>query len=271
MTVRNTGARDIDKLYFKAVFLDAKGTLKGDDVLVSVNSIPAGSARGPIFMRGYVGYTSDFVFLVMGDDSNKWRFDLYEGGSYTGPWTKIKSGLVELPEMYRSLSTKEPKAPSPLPSLQSQTVNFQALQKELIEAQQQLKDAKNELTSLKDKFDESQRDLSVAQQRLAIANREVERMASSRSQSGSRTPAATARQAAEPGVYEIVRATPVYEEPSATGRVLLQISKGTRVEVVRSSGDWLEVRSKDGRPGFVRYDDTIFVKPEEPLGKALLK
>jgi hypothetical protein len=42
--------------------------------------------------------------------------------------------------------------------------------------------------------------------------------------------------------------------------VLTQIAKGTQVNVVRSVGEWLEVRSKHGNPpGFIRVDDASFV------------
>jgi len=38
------------------------------------------------------------------------------------------------------------------------------------------------------------------------------------------------------------------------------INKGTRVTVVGSVGEWLEVRSKHGNPpGFIRRDDAMFV------------
>jgi hypothetical protein len=52
----------------------------------------------------------------------------------------------------------------------------------------------------------------------------------------------------------------VHEEPSGSSRVLSQIVPGTRINVVRSVGDWLEVRSKQGNPpGFVRLDDAKFI------------
>jgi hypothetical protein len=149
---------------------------------------------------------------------------------------------------------------------------IRALEKQLGELRQQLTDHKNELASLKTKLDESKRDLSVAQQRLGIANREIDRLASSRTQAVAKTPprpmdqtpgpvsTPAARRATDPGVYETVRQTAVYEEPSGSGRVLSRISKGTKVDVVRSVGDWLEVRSKHGNPsGFIRLDDAIFV------------
>jgi uncharacterized protein YgiM (DUF1202 family) len=69
-----------------------------------------------------------------------------------------------------------------------------------------------------------------------------------------------ARRAADPGVYEVVRATGVHEDPSAGSRVVSQIRRGTKVTVVRSVGDWLEVRSKHGNPpGFILRDDAMFV------------
>jgi hypothetical protein len=52
----------------------------------------------------------------------------------------------------------------------------------------------------------------------------------------------------------------VYEDPSGSSRVLSQIGPGTRINVVRSNGEWLEVRSKQGNPpGFIRLDDAKFI------------
>ena len=148
---------------------------------------------------------------------------------------------------------------------------IQGLEKQLAEARQQLSENDKELSSLKAKLDESKKDLSVAQQRLSIANREIDRLASSRAPTPSKTspnsdtissPSATAssRRAAEPGTYETIRPTSVYEGPSTSGRVLSKISKGTKIDVVRSVGEWLEVRSKHGNPpGYIRWDDAMFV------------
>jgi uncharacterized coiled-coil protein SlyX len=157
-------------------------------------------------------------------------------------------------------------------SIQEQEQKIQGLEKQLAEARQQLSQNDQELASLKTKLEESHKDLSVAQQRLTIANREVDRLASSRAQVASKAPSrpadpvsssspvAPARRVAEAGTYETVRSTAVYEGPSTSGRVLSQIGKGTRVDVLRSTGDWLEVRSKHGNPpGYIRWDDTKFV------------
>ena len=67
---------------------------------------------------------------------------------------------------------------------------------------------------------------------------------------------ASARQVADAGPYETIRPTAVYEDPSPGARVISQIGRGTRINVVNSSGDWLEVRSRHGNPpGYVRAED----------------
>lgn len=150
--------------------------------------------------------------------------------------------------------------------------SIQALETQLAQARQQLTQNSNQMAELKTKLEESGKNLAVAQQRLNIANREVERLASNRAQAGARAsprpvdrtvPSSTSpppRRLADPGIYEAVRSTSVYEGPSTTGRVVSQINKGTRVEVVRSVGDWLEVRSKHGNPpGYIRWNDAMFV------------
>lgn len=111
-------------------------------------------------------------------------------------------------------------------------------------------------------------DAWLAQQRLSVATREANRAQANRSpaagRTASRTPdgaatrpqSAASRQTAAPRVYETTRATSVYEDPSSTSRVISQISGGTRINVVRSAGGWLEVRSRRGNPpGYVRSED----------------
>jgi hypothetical protein len=61
-------------------------------------------------------------------------------------------------------------------------------------------------------------------------------------------------------VYETVRATTVFEQPSASSTNVATIPQGTRVNVVSSNGNWLEVRSKSGKPpGFIRRSDAVLV------------
>lgn len=101
-TVKNTDKNDINK-YFKVIFLDEKGTIIGNEIIENTQTIPSGYSKGPIFMRGTTGYTGESVFLTM-DDSKKWHADLFEGTSYTGPWSKIKSVTIDLPEKYAKLN-----------------------------------------------------------------------------------------------------------------------------------------------------------------------
>jgi hypothetical protein len=76
----------------------------------------------------------------------------------------------------------------------------------------------------------------------------------------SSAPAVASRRAAEAGVYETVRATTVYEQPAASSRSVASIPPGTRVNVVSSTGSWLEVHSKSGKPpGFIRRGDAVLV------------
>jgi Bacterial SH3 domain len=159
-----------------------------------------------------------------------------------------------------------------LRELRDKDQKIESLERELAQARKELTENSTQLTELKAKLDESQKDLASAQQRLGNSARDDERLAANRAKAPTRvaarsaeslaqsTPSAPARRVAEPGVYETIRATSVHEDPSASSRVLSQVSKGTRINVVGSVGGWLEVRSKVGNPpGFLRLDDAMFV------------
>jgi len=150
--------------------------------------------------------------------------------------------------------------------IQAKDQMIQSLEKQLAQSRQELNENSSQLADAKTKVEESQKNLSTMQQRLEIAKQQADRLAASRAQPITRTvsrpadvppPApAPARRAAETGVYETTRATTLYEDPSGSSRVVSQINKGTRINVVRSVGDWLEVRSKRGNPpGYMRSDD----------------
>jgi uncharacterized membrane-anchored protein YhcB (DUF1043 family) len=157
-----------------------------------------------------------------------------------------------------------------LKQVQEREEKIKTLEGELNQLRQELDRSKNQLTSLTTKLQENQKELSSTQQRLTAATRESERAATKRP---TVAPASSARsvktppsqtppphRSAEPGIYEVIRATTVREEPSTTGRRVTEINKGTKVTVVRSVGNWLEVRSKQGRPpGYVRLDDAVLV------------
>jgi len=157
-----------------------------------------------------------------------------------------------------------------LKELQEKDQKISTLEAEAAKTRRTLTEQTGQLSELKAKLEESQKELASVRVRLGLTNREVDRLASSRSQPARQTasrppdpapqpvPAPT-RRAAEAGVYETIRATSVYEEPSGSSRVLSQIVPGTRINVVRSIGDWLEVRSKQGNPpGFIRLADAKF-------------
>lgn len=74
-------------------------------------------------------------------------------------------------------------------------------------------------------------------------------------------PAIASRRTADAGVYETLRDTSVFEKPSASSRIVANIPGGVRVNVVGATGNWLEVRSKTGKPpGFIRRSDATFVE-----------
>jgi hypothetical protein len=112
--------------------------------------------------------------------------------------------------------------------------------------QRELEESASKLASLQSGTDESTRSSRAPQRRVSNPRREESRPAARNgSQQGSR-------------MYETVRSTAVFEEPSANSRQVGTIPNGSLVRVVGSTGDWLEVRSKQGRPpGFIRSNDAV--------------
>jgi hypothetical protein len=152
--------------------------------------------------------------------------------------------------------------------LQERDVKIKSLEEQLAQAREELKGSATQLEELKTILADKEKSLVAAQQQLKDSNREVERLASraaaaplppARSREPGQTlppPAPVSRRAFEPGLYETVRSTSVYEQPLGSSRVLTRISGGTQITVVRNVGEWLEVRSKHGNPtGYVRADD----------------
>src|SRR5215831_18799005 len=143
-----------------------------------------------------------------------------------------------------------------LKQLQAKNQMIRSQEAQLAQARQQLNENSNHLTAMKTKLEESQKEFSGLQRRLGVATHEVDRLKASRSVAVRRTASSapdtaasfpapmTGRRTSEPGVYETTRETAVYENPSSASRVISQISRGTRINVVSSSGNWLEVRSK---------------------------
>jgi hypothetical protein len=151
--------------------------------------------------------------------------------------------------------------------LQAKDQMVQSQEAQLAQTRQQLNENSKQLVEMNTKLEESQKELSATQQRLRVATREVDRLNASRSPAVRRTasrapdkaaslPQPVAARRAGPGVYETTRPTSVYENPSSASRAISQIDRGTRINVVSSAGEWLEVRSNRGNPpGYVRSDD----------------
>jgi hypothetical protein len=151
-------------------------------------------------------------------------------------------------------------------ALQEKDQKIQSLEAQVNQLRQEHQGSSSQIEELKTKFEESQKDLVSTRRKLLDANREVDRLAASRTASPPRSAARTAeplpppstssRRSAEAGTYETLRPATVYEEPSNSARAVAQIGKGTEVTVVRSVGEWLEIRSKHGKPpGYIRSDD----------------
>jgi hypothetical protein len=152
-------------------------------------------------------------------------------------------------------------------ALQDRDQKIQSLEAQLAEMQRKSRGTEQEVARLTARLDESRKGLAVTQRKLTSANSEIERLAANRVAARPANPQAAQRSAArsraaavEPRTYEAVRATPIYEEPASSARVVAQLTKGTQITVVSSGEGWLEVRSKHGKPpGFIRADDAMFV------------
>jgi uncharacterized membrane-anchored protein YhcB (DUF1043 family) len=152
-------------------------------------------------------------------------------------------------------------------AVQEKDQRIQSLEAQVAQLRQEQQGSSSQIEELKTKYQETQKDLVSTRRKLVEANREVDRLAASRAASPPRSatrtadplpPSSTAssRRSAEAGTYETLRPATVYEEPSNAARAVAQIGKGTEVTVVRSVGDWLEIRSKHGKPpGYIRSDD----------------
>jgi hypothetical protein len=58
--------------------------------------------------------------------------------------------------------------------------------------------------------------------------------------------------------YEVVRSTRIFSQPNVSSRPLARIEAGTEINVVGARDEWLEVRSRHGRPpGFVRKETAV--------------
>jgi hypothetical protein len=105
-----------------------------------------------------------------------------------------------------------------------------------------------------DQFVASQSEESVAAKRAAGTD-------NSGSKSGEKAPGQLAlpKKIAPRGAsYEVVRSTRVFSRPNESSRPLSRVEAGMEINVVGARDDWLEVRSRHGRPpGFIKKDTAI--------------
>lgn len=155
------------------------------------------------------------------------------------------------------------------------------LKSEVAELRKETEANSSRVKELEAKLDENKKALSASQQKLKVAQKQGERVAAVPSpvKSAARnmepapspprertvaktkesSPPPSWRRPAEPGAYEIIQDSAVLEKPSSSAREVALIQKGTTVNVVGSEGDWLQVRSKHGKPpGYIRRDDAMF-------------
>jgi len=162
------------------------------------------------------------------------------------------------------VGTKDDRGSAPTPEQGArQDRQSQGLDSELAQLRRELEANADRVKALEARLDETNRALAATQERLKMAQKQAERPPAAPAPVKEKAVAKSAepgwRRPAEPGRYEVIRATTVFERPSASSREVTTVTKGTVVNVVGSQGEWLEVRSKQGRPpGFIRRDDAMF-------------
>jgi TolA-binding protein len=170
-----------------------------------------------------------------------------------------------------------------------------------VENDRRIEDLNNEIATLRKENDDntarvrelqaqladSSKALAAAQQKLKVAQRQAERppaappreknLASKTAPAPPPPQTQTAqappppspppqpqRRVDEAGQYEVLRDTALLEKPSTSSREVALVQRGMTVNVVAAVGDWLEVRSKYGKPpGYIRRQD---VAPKQAQG-----
>jgi type II secretory pathway component PulM len=132
-------------------------------------------------------------------------------------------------------------------ALQQQEEKIRDMEDRIARLQKELEESSKQIASLQAGSDETTRAPRSAQRNVNNSRREETRLAD--------------HNLSPERFYQTVRSTSVFEEPSASSRKVGSIPNGNRVRVIGSMGDWLEVRSKQGRPpGFIRRDDAVLMK-----------
>ena len=130
-----------------------------------------------------------------------------------------------------------------------------------LQQEEKIRDMEDRVARLQKELEESSKQIASLQagsDETTRVRRPAQRQVNSRREE---TRLADQNPSPETRFYETVRSTSVFEEPSASSRKVGSIPNATKVRVVGSTGDWLEVRSKVGRPpGFIRQDDAVIMR-----------
>ena len=175
-------------------------------------------------------------------------------------------------------TTARSAAPSDEKTVQRDVENerrIEELNNEITALRKQNEENASRVQELEAKLAEASKTLSAAQQKLKTAQRQAERSTAaapstrekalaSRAPAAPPPPASPSRRTDDAGAYEVVRDTALLEKPSSSSREVALVQRGMIVNVVASVGDWLEVRSKYGKPtGFIRRQDVTPKRQEE--------
>ena len=130
---------------------------------------------------------------------------------------------------------------------QQQEEKIRDMEDRIARLQKELEESSRQIASFQAGSDETTRARRSAQRNVNNSRREETRR--------------TDQNLSSERFYQTVRSTSVFEEPSPSSRKVESIANGSRVRVVGSTGEWLEVRSKQGRPpGFIRRDDAVLMR-----------
>lgn len=171
---------------------------------------------------------------------------------------------VPLPEPTQPTMLEEKES-----ALEEKDREIEELNIHMTQLKEKVENSSKQIASLKAELEQANKALFSARQKLEVAEQRIKLLERRPIQTPRQRPPPVPekptvveipRRPAEPGTYEILQTTALYEKPSESSRKVATIKQRVRVLVVGSVGDWLEVRSKHGNPpGYIRRDDAMFV------------
>lgn len=183
------------------------------------------------------------------NDKNTWWQTITHAGTRVGKKAWVIVGVIAFALVAvvagKALWTPNDRGSS---ALQDQEEKIRDMEDRVARLQKELEESSKQIASLQGRSDETTRGRQSDRPRVFNSR-------------GEETRQADQFPSQEPSLYETARSTAVFEEPSASSRKVATIPRGSKVRVVRSTGDWLEVRSKQGRPpGFIQKEDAVLMR-----------